>query len=119
MRARKDHLLEEELEGIPKCCTHFETMATINKQNKPNLTENEHKAVTTALSLHCSKENGMTTLHHGAQTTVAQQFGVAQSTISRIWKRALKSEQDPDKKAFRASPLKKGRSGRPRLYDRE
>ena len=113
MRARKDHLLEEELEGIPKCCTHFETMATINKQNKPNLTENEHKAVTTALSLHCSKENGMTTLHHGAQTTVAQ------STISRIWKRALKSEQDPDKKAFRASPLKKGRSGRPRLYDRE
>jgi hypothetical protein len=37
--------------------------------------------------------------------------------MHRIWKRAKDNYEDPNIRAFRASPQKKGNSGRPCLYD--
>jgi hypothetical protein len=41
------------------------------------------------------------------------------STVKRIWKKACLSRQAPEKEAYRASLERKGRCGRPKVYNRE
>jgi len=64
-------------------------------------------------------EDGEFRLARGALSTVSKNFDVAKSTVHRLWKRAVKNRNNPQVHAYRATPQKKGRSGRKPLYDRE
>jgi len=90
-----------------------------NKRKRPDLTEDERKSIISQLLERTETVDGAFRLARGAQNDVAKNFDINKSTVNRIWKRAQQSRADPNIEAYRASPQKKGRSGRPILYDRE
>jgi len=64
-------------------------------------------------------KNGEFRLAHGALQACARKFNCHHGTIGKIWKRACASRADPNIQAYRATPQKKGNSGRRQIYDRE
>jgi transposase-like protein len=96
------------------------TVEVVNPRRKPNLTPDEIKRVISALLVGSERDadnHHPPILRRGIFSEVAQRFGVSRSQIHRIWKRAKTNYENPNVKAFRATPQKKGNSGRPRLYD--
>jgi hypothetical protein len=62
--------------------------------------------------------NGQFTLNRSAPKDTAIFFNVGQSTVNKIWRRAVANRLDPDINAYVAPSAIKGNSGRPQLYDR-
>ena len=94
-------------------------MATKTKREKPELTAEELDQVVSELVLQAERSGGgdEIKLKRGALSATAQKFGLQPGTVGRIWKRAHQNYRDS--KAFRASPQKKGNSGRKIKWDRE
>jgi len=87
----------------------------MNAARSRNLTSEEYKqAVSALLDRSVLVANGRK-LDGRAIKDVAGQFGVTVRTIQRIWKRA---KDNMDKTGiYTASPMRKGNSGRKRIYD--
>jgi len=63
--------------------------------------------------------DGELQLKGGARSDIAKKFAISNRQVTRIWARAKKSRADPSVQAYRATPQKKGNSGRRPLYCRE
>lgn len=90
-----------------------------NKRKHPEFTSQQVNQVISFLVERGDLVGGVVELPRGTITDAAKYFDVDKSCISRIWKKAKANRANPDIAYFKASPQKKGRSGRPRLYDRE
>ena len=91
-----------------------ETMPT---KNKKNLTTDQVNAAVAMLLDESSIVNGERRLAPGALQKVQTEFKIHKRQVSRIWARARKNREA--KGTYVLSPSKKGKSGRPLLYDRE
>jgi hypothetical protein len=96
-----------------------EQTVVVNNWCKPELSSDKIKEVISALTVGCLWEEKWPILRCGIFKEVGLRFSVTRQTLHRIWKQAKGSHEYPKFKAFRASPRKKGNSGRPRLYDPE
>jgi hypothetical protein len=83
---------------------------------KPEATSDQRKQIVSHLLLQVEHDTLPVKLKYGALKSTAIFFDISTRTISKIWKRARQSYDNPSIRAFRASPLK--RSGRPKFYDR-
>ncbi|KAH9149789.1 hypothetical protein AeNC1_019341, partial [Aphanomyces euteiches] len=61
-----------------------------SKDEKRNLTDDERRAVIDMLLVECSHG----TPRYGSKQRVAHHFGISAETVSRIWKRGVKSFAD-------------------------
>jgi hypothetical protein len=105
-------------ETPPPPLPEAEQTEVVNPRRKRNLTSDEIKQVIAALMVGCSwKADQQPLLRRGIFKEVGLRFGLSKCQLHRIWKRAKTNFEDPNVKAFRASPKKKGNSGRPRVYD--
>ena len=91
-----------------------------NNRKKPNLTSEQRREVVRMLLLMVKDAtNNLDLNKRGSLSTVARQFGVVSTTVKLVWDRARQSLTDGNLGDFQASPLVKGRCGRPLKYDRE
>lgn len=90
-----------------------------NNRKKPNLTSEQRREVVRMLLLMVKDATNNLDLKRGSFSTVARQFGVVSTTVKLVWDRARQSLTDGNLGDFQASPLVKGRCGRPLKYDRE
>ena len=90
-----------------------------NNRKKPNLTSEQRREVVRMLLLMVKDATNNLDLKRGSFSTVARQFGVVSTTVKLVWDRARQSLTDGNLVDFQASPLVKGRCGRPLKYDRE
>ena len=90
-----------------------------NNRKKPELTSEDTKRVVSCLLLQVESAGDEIKLKRGALSATAKKFDVQPGTVGRLWKRARNNYHDPNIKAFRASPQKKGRSGRKIKWDRD
>lgn len=90
-----------------------------NKRKRPELTADERKRIISDLLERGETRNGEFRPARGAQKAVAKKFNRDLSTVNRIWKTAKANREDPNVGAYRATPQKRGNSGRRPLYDRE
>jgi hypothetical protein len=82
----------------------------------PELTSDQRKHMVSKLLLLVKEDTLPLQLKWGGLISNADIFDVTSRTISKIWKRAPQSFEDPTIRAFRASPLKK-RCGRHQKYN--
>ena len=94
-------------------------MATKKNKQRPDLTAEELDQVVSDLVLQAEKASGghEIKLKRGALAATAKQFNLHPATVGKIWKRAHQNYRD--RKAFRVSPQKKGKSGRKIKRNRE
>jgi hypothetical protein len=84
---------------------------------KPNLTK-ERNAELIADLLDASSQGGDSRrLAPGAATVAASKFEISRRQVLRLW--AIAKKRRLKEGRYTASPQKKGRSGRPRLYHRD
>lgn len=102
-------------ETMPPPQLEAEQTVVVNNRRKPELLADKIKEVISTLMVGCSWEGNRPILRRGIFKEVGLRFGVSRQTLHRIWKRAKENREDPAINAFRASPWKKGKSGRPRV----
>ena len=90
-----------------------------NKRKRKDLTSDQRKQIISELIDNAEKKDGEYRLKRGALAQVAKIFDTHATTISRIWETAKNNRNDPNVRAFRATPKKKGRCGKWRKWDRE
>lgn len=89
----------------------------VNNRRKPDLTEDQRKQVVSALLDGAVWDaDGKPIPRRGKFKTIAHDFNVCAKTIRRVWERAWSNYLNEGVKAFRASPLKKGKCGRHRQH---
>jgi hypothetical protein len=89
------------------------------ERHRPHLTACERKQIVSTLLFEAKDGNLLGKLRHGAITAVANTYNVHHQTIKKIWERARENFQNPDVRAFRASPKKKHNSGRKKKWNHQ
>jgi hypothetical protein len=86
-----------------------------NNKKRKDLTHEQRREIVRHLLLEVKEGAENFELRRGAQKDVAGRFGVVPTTVMRIWDRARLSLGDDALGDFQASPLRKGRCGRPQI----
>ena len=86
---------------------------------KRNLSSEERRDIVSTLLLTVKPGDPEMKLARGAIKSCADAYGVDRSTIRKVWQRALANYLNPDIRAFRSSPQRKGKCGRPNKWIRD
>jgi hypothetical protein len=86
---------------------------------KRNLSSEERRDIVSTLLLTVKPGDPEMKLARGAIKSCADAYGVDHSTIRKVWQRALANYLNPDIRAFRSSPQRKGKCGRPNKWIRD
>ncbi|KAI2507526.1 hypothetical protein MHU86_6914 [Fragilaria crotonensis] len=94
------------------------TRPNLQGQPRKNLTSEQTREIVSTLVWELKDSTVEGKFRRGVVSAVANTFHVHESTIRRIWARALANFQDPEVRAFRASPQKK-RCGRKKKWNHD
>lgn len=89
----------------------------MSTKRKPNLTEEQVNAAIADLLDNSFVENGERRLAPFARRNIQTKFNLSERQVSRLWTKAKKKRETTG--TYTLSPAKKGKSGRPLLYDRD
>jgi hypothetical protein len=114
--------LHKSLSFAPKSLFSLNRMhltVVVQRKTMATLTDEERQQVISHLMERGTMANGQFKLNRSAQKDTAIFFNVSQSTVNKIWTRAVANRLDPAINAYVAPSAIRGNTGRPQLYDRD